>query len=145
MDSVLAALCIVFFAVLTYWLIRGVNLQRDHVYNCKTIYIPETIDVDTAFDSIRGKGLNELKKRARELGATKEFADTSSIIDLRVYIIQTGMSDEHIAFYDVEDEINARAELPPLNIDTEDTLLSSDEINAQSTVTLQGLQEDFIE
>ena len=66
MESILAILCIVFFAVLTYGLVQSSNITKYHLDDCRTIYIPEEIDLETAYKSIKGKNLNALKKRARE-------------------------------------------------------------------------------
>ena len=110
MESVLALLCIVFFTLLTYGLIQGHNLQKHHKFNCRTIYIPEDIDLETAFKTVDHKDTNQLKKRARQLGATKEFVDSITDIELKVFIIQTSISEEHILFKELEEEIIMREE-----------------------------------
>jgi len=108
MESVLSLLCIVFFSLLTYGLIQGYNLQKHHKFNCRTIYIPEDIDLETAFDSIKYKNLDQLKKRARQLGATKDFVDSLSELELKVFIVQNSISNEHILFKELEEEIKMR-------------------------------------
>ena len=110
MESILAILCIVFFAVLTYGLVQGSNVTKYHLDDCRTIYIPEEIDLETAYKSIKGKNLNALKKRARELGASKEFVDTfkdekNSKLKLSEYIIRNSISDEHILLKDIKGTI----------------------------------------
>ena len=67
MNSLLSIFCIVFFSIITYAVITGANLNKNHKYNCRTLYIPEDIDLETAFDSVQYKDINELKKRAKEL------------------------------------------------------------------------------
>ena len=98
MESVLALICIVFFAVLTYGFIQGANLDRFHIQNCRSLYIPEDIDLATAFQSIQGLDIDGLKKRARELDASREFVDKSDEVDLKVYIVRNSISDKHILF-----------------------------------------------
>ena len=98
MESVLALICIVFFAVLTYGFIQGANIDRFHIQNCRSLYIPEDIDLETAFQSIQGLDTDGLKKRARELDANREFVDKSDDVDLKVYIVRNSISDEHILF-----------------------------------------------
>jgi hypothetical protein len=113
MESILAILCIVFFAVLTYGLVQGSNITKYHLDDCRTIYIPEEIDLETAYKSIKGKNLNALKKRARELGASKIFVDTfkdekESKLKLSEYIIRNSISDEHILLEDVGEKIKKK-------------------------------------
>ena len=57
MDYVLSIVCIVifFFALLIHYYIKGYNTLRRHKYNCKTLYIPEDFDIDTALETITGK------------------------------------------------------------------------------------------
>jgi len=110
MESILAILCIVFFAVLTYGLIQGRHLTKNHLYNCRTLYIPEDIDLETAYKTVLHKGLHSLKKRARELGASKSFVDTfkekdEPWLELKEYIIVNSISDEHILFNDITTDI----------------------------------------
>jgi|TARA_B110001469_G_C9372211_1_gene193839 hypothetical protein len=110
MESILAILCIVFFAVLTYGLIHGNNLTKNHLYNCRTLYIPEDIDLDTAYNSVLHKDINGLMKRARELGASKKRVDTlkkegEPWLELKKYIIVNSISNEHILFNDITGDI----------------------------------------
>jgi len=108
MESILAILCIVFFVVLTYGLIQGANLQKFHKHNCRTIYIPESIDLETAFRSVQNLTIDDLKKRGRDLGATKEFTDKQTEIELKIFIIQNSISEDHILFDDISEDINKR-------------------------------------
>ena len=103
MESVLLILCIVFFVVLTYGLIQGTNLHNNHLYTCRTLYIPEDIDLETASKTVKDKNVQQLKKRARELGATKKMVDSMEQIDLKVFIVEHSISDEHIYFKKLED------------------------------------------
>ena len=115
MESVLAILCIVFFAVLTYGLIQGRNLTKNHLDDCRVIYVPEEINLELAYKSITNKDLNSLKRRARELGATREFVDKfkesvdkHSYIELKKFILVNSISNEHISFDTVENNIKKR-------------------------------------
>ena len=108
MESVLALICIVFFAVLTYGFIQGANLDRFHVQSCRNIYVPEDMDLSVAIQSIHGLDKERLKKRARDLGAKKSFVDTLSESDLKVYIVQNSVSNEHINFEELESVIKKR-------------------------------------
>ena len=160
MKSVLSIVCIAFLAILTYGLIQGSNLQNHHKYNCQTLYISENIDLETAYKSIEGKDTSGLKKRARQLGASKEFVDPLSDIELKVFIIQTSISDEHILFEELEEEIKMREEErynsrniddPQLSsqdqLDLQDSTITTEELQSlqglQSLQSLQDLQEDF--
>ena len=156
MKSILSIVCISFLAILTYGLIQGSNLQKHHKYNCRTLYISEHIDLETAYKSIEGADTDGLKKRARQLGASKEFTDNNSDIDLKVFIIQTSISDEHIVFEELEEEIKMREEErynsrniddPQIStqgqLDLQDSTITSEEL--QGLQGLQGLQEDFSE
>jgi hypothetical protein len=115
MESVLSILCIVFFAVLTYGLIQGRNLTKNHLDDCRVIYVPEEINLELAYKSIANKDLNSLKRRARELGATREFVDkfkdsvnNNLYIELKKFIIVNSISNEHILFDTVENDIKTR-------------------------------------
>jgi len=108
MESILAILCIVFFAILTYGLIGAYNLQKNHQYNCRTLYIPEDLDLEKAFKGVDKLTMNGLKRKARRLGATKEYVDESTEMELKSYIIQMGVSEEHILFTDITEDIKVR-------------------------------------
>ena len=108
MESVLALICIVFFVILTYGFIEGANLDRFHVQSCRTLYIPEDIDLATALQSIEGLDKKGLQGRARSLGADKSRVDKLSIQDLKIYIVQKSVSNEHIMFEKLEDIIQSK-------------------------------------
>ena len=145
MESVLALLCIVFFILLTYGLIQGHNLQKHHKFNCRTIYIPEDIDLETAFQTIENKDTNQLKKRARQLGATKDFVDSITDIELKVFIIQTSISNEHILFKELEEEIIMREESrDELRDDIRETSTIQQDLQ-NPEITVQELYDDFTE
>jgi hypothetical protein len=83
-----------------------------HKYNCHTLYIPEDIDLEKAFQSVAKSSLHELQKKARELGASrafvKQFNDREGLHQLKSYIIQNSISDEHILFNDITEEVATR-------------------------------------
>tara|TARA_B100000700_G_C14798012_1_gene739152 strand:- start:329 stop:778 length:450 start_codon:yes stop_codon:yes gene_type:complete len=108
MDSVLSIVCIIFFALLTHYYIKGYNTLRHHKYNCKTLYIPEDFDVETALETVTGATRDELKKRALTLGAEQSFVDNESEIEIKKYIIQTSIDDSHIMTEGIEDKIKKR-------------------------------------
>jgi len=105
MRSVVALISIGFLAVLTYGFIQGANLNRFHVNSCRNIYVPEDMDLSVALQSIRGLGIQALRARARDLGARKSFVEKLPELDLKIYIIQNSMSNEHIAFESLEKTI----------------------------------------
>ena len=124
MESVLVILCIIFFIVLIRGFIEGVNLNKNHLIKCKRIYVPQDINLDTAFNSLINKNLDGLKKRARELGATKKYIDDLSSGDdltddemkklkttLIKYIVLNSVTDEHILFESIEDKIEDKNKL----------------------------------
>jgi hypothetical protein len=145
MESVLAVLCIIFFVVLTYGLIQGNNLQTNHKYNCRVIYIPEDIDLETAFESVDNKNTDQLKKRARELGGIREFVDSISDLELKVFIVQHSIGEEHIPFNELEQDILSVEEVrSETRGDIRET--SEAQISLQNPeITIQELQEDFTE
>ena len=149
MDSVLSIVCIIFFALLTHYYIKGYNTLRHHKYNCKTLYIPEDFDVDTALETVSGATRDELKKRALTLGASQIFVDNESEIEIKKYIIQTSISDSHIMTEEIEDKIKQREKdrSKERQLSVGDTF----NINKQQVpqlnpnVTIQALQQDFNE
>jgi hypothetical protein len=112
MESILVILCIVFFTVLTYGLIQGLNMNKFHKHNCRTLYIPETMDLEGAINSIKGLHSDGLKRRALEVGATHDYVDTVSDIDLKVFIIQNSLSEEHVLFKDLRKDVETRDLIP---------------------------------
>ena len=149
MDSVLSIVCIIFFALLTHYYIKGYNILRNHKYDCKTLYIPEDFDVDTALETVSGATRDELKKRALTLGASQIFVDNESEIEIKKYIIQTSISDSHIMTEEIEDKIKQREKdrSKERQLSVGDTF----NINKQQVpqlnpnVTIQALQQDFNE
>ena len=111
MNTLLSIFCIVFFSIFTYSIIKGANLQKTHKYDCRVIYIPEDIDLETAFESVRYKTIDQLKKRAKELGASNDFVNQKSMDDnkfklkLKVFIIQNSIGDEHILFKEIDNRL----------------------------------------
>jgi hypothetical protein len=110
-NTLLLFLCIVFFACLTYGLIQGDNLNRLHYYNCKTIYIPEDIDIETIYQEIHAMDIHQLRKRARYLGTSEgkmKILAKMNIKDekreLKEIIISLSKRDEDIRFKKLEDE-----------------------------------------
>jgi hypothetical protein len=113
MESVLVFLCIVFFAVVTYGLLQGHNLTKKHLYNCRTIYIPEDVNIDQVYERISGKSLIELQGMARRVGASKKYTDTFTKLDepyleLKKYIILHTVSEEHIYLKSLDKDIIAK-------------------------------------
>jgi hypothetical protein len=54
------------------------------------------MNLDQAIQSVNGLSMNELKKRARQLSATDEFIKEADMIDLKLYIVQYSISEDHI-------------------------------------------------
>lgn len=96
MDTVLCIVCILALCFLVYYLTMGYNRTKQYRYHCKTLYIPETMNLDQAIQSVNGLSMNELKKRARQLSATDEFIKEADMIDLKLYIVQYSISEDHI-------------------------------------------------
>ncbi len=112
MESVLAIICIGFITLITYAAIQGYNLSKFHKYNCHTVYIPDNINLEQAFQHVNNLSLNALKKRARELGASKEFTEKYYKDEdkkyLKSYIIQNSISEDNILFNDITEDIELR-------------------------------------
>tara|TARA_Y100000389_G_scaffold66357_1_gene62454 strand:+ start:261 stop:848 length:588 start_codon:yes stop_codon:yes gene_type:complete len=112
MESILAIFCIVSLTILMYGLIQSSNINKFHKYNCHTLYIPEDLDLEEAFKSVDNLSLDSLKKRARVLGASREFIDKYNKEEdkkyLKSFIIQESISDEHILFDDITKKIDTR-------------------------------------
>ena len=149
MDSVLSIVCIIFFAILTHYYINGYNTLRHHKYNCKTLYIPEDFDVETALEMVTGATNDELKKRALTLGATQSFVDNESEIELKKYIIQTSIDDSHIMTEDIEDKIKQleeeRSKTRQLSVDNTFKINNQQVPQLNPNITIQALQQDFTE
>ena len=108
-NSLLALLCILFFSVLTYGYIQGDNLQRLHYYNCKTIYVPEDIDIETIYQEIHTMDIHQLRKRARYLGHPEDKMKIKAKMDLKdekrelkEVIISLSKREEDIRFKELD-------------------------------------------
>lgn len=146
MDSVLSIICIIFFAILIHYLIKGYNKLRHHKYDCKVIYIPEDIDIETAMDMVTNATEDELKKRALTLGASQKFVDESSREDIKLYIIQNSISEEHIMATEISKkikEIEIEKSRKRQESRGENIRINKDQLN--TNITLKALQEDFNE
>lgn len=108
MNSILSILCIIFFSVLIYGIISSSNSEKYYKDNCHTIYIPEHIDLEQAFDKVNHLSRDGLKKMSRTLGGSKELVESSSDIELKTYIIQNSLSDDNILFTDIGEDIKLR-------------------------------------
>ena len=146
MNVILSLFVITILSIFVYGFVQGYQLNKDHKYDCRVIYIPEDLDVDTAFQSIEGKSHNELKKRARELGASRYFADHSSPYDLRLFILQTSISEEHILTINLQQEIKDRDEERYLNRNPsqgETPPIPNQSMIPQTMITLEQMRDDF--
>ena len=133
MDTVLCIVCIIALCVLVYYLTMGYSRTKQYRYDCKTIYIPETMDIDLAFQSVNGLKINELKKRAIQLGATEDFINNSDKIKLKLYIIQNSISEDHI----LTTQDKARLETQEKK-DNVSIVLNNDELTAQGIPDVNG-------
>lgn len=133
MDTVLCIVCITLLCILVYYLTWGYSRTRQYRYDCKTIYIPETMDIDLAIESVDGLSLNQLKKRALQLGATEEFIQTDDIIKLKLYIIQYSISEDHILTTQDKSRIDAQEEKDEVSL-----ILNNGELTAQGLPDVNG-------
>ena len=112
MENILAIICIGFITLFTYAAIQGYNITKFHKYNCHTVYIPDNINLEQAFQSVNNLSLNKLKKKDRQLGASKDFIDKYNNEDskkyIKSYIIQNSISEDHILFNDITEDIDLR-------------------------------------
>tara|TARA_B100000963_G_scaffold26735_1_gene19975 strand:+ start:1546 stop:1974 length:429 start_codon:yes stop_codon:yes gene_type:complete len=141
MRSLLTIGCILFLVILSYGFIQGVNYKQHHKYTCKTIFIPEDIDIETAFESVNTTNIHKLRKRARSLGASKDQVEAMSLMELKVYIIQMSVSEEHIVTQQVEQEIMDREESTVTSQD--DVVASVDPLVPPGLPQIQAMQDDF--
>ncbi len=139
MNVILSLFVISILSIFVYGFVQAYQLNKDHKYDCHVIYIPEDLDVDTAFQSIEGKSHNQLKKRARELGASHYFADHASPYDLRLFILQTSISEEHILTLDIQQEMEDRGQQD----NTEALPIPNQSMIPQTRITLEQMREDF--
>lgn len=112
MESILAMFCIISLAILMFGFIQASNINKFHKYNCHTLYIPEDLDLEEAFTRVNNLSLDSLKKKARVLGASREFIDKYNKEEdkkyLKSFIIQQSISDDHILFNDITEGIDLR-------------------------------------
>jgi len=106
MESVLVIFCIVFFVILTIGLVKSSHLHKFHKEDCHVIYIPKEYDLEQAFKMVSELSIDGLKKKARLLGASKEFVDSSKPSEIKLFIVQNIISNEHILFTDLNESIN---------------------------------------
>ena len=139
MNVILSLFVISILSIFVYGFVQAYQLNKDHKYDCHVIYIPEDLDVDAAFQSIEGKSHNQLKKRARELGASHYFADHASPYDLRLFILQTSISEEHILNLDIQQEMEDRGQQD----NTEALPIPNQSVIPQTRITLEQMREDF--
>jgi len=89
MESLLSIVCILFFSILTYSIISGHNLQKNHKNTCRKILIAEDMDMLTILNYISGMSVDQLKKRCQQLGATELFLNsTNDPIELKLFILK---------------------------------------------------------
>ena len=139
MRSLLTIGCI-FLVILSYGFIQGVNYKQHHKYACKTIFIPEDIDIETAFESVNTTNIHKLRKRARSLGASKDQVEAMSLMELKVYILQIYVSEEHIVTQQVEQEIMDRE----AEVTTQDDVVASvAPLVPPGLPQIQAMQDDF--
>lgn len=163
MDTLISIVCTIGLCVIVYYLTMGYNRTKKYRYDCKTIYIPETMDVDLAFQSVNGLSINQLKKRALQLGATEEFINnTNDKIKLKLFIIQNSVGEDHIVT--TQDKNRLESQDNPDNVAV--VLNGNDDLNSKglpdinnnvvpnyvnlvanfdkdTRLTLQELSEDF--
>ena len=144
MNSVLSIICIIFFAYLIHYLIKGYNKYREYGVNCKTIYIPEDFDLDVALDTVVGLSRNMLERRALELGILRDNIKDKNDTDLKILIIQKSIEDKHIMTMEIEEKIKRREEgrLLLREMSEGETLRSNyDQMNPN--LTLDALRDDL--
>ena len=141
MRSLLTIGCILFLVILSYGFIQGANYKQHHKYACKTIFIPEDIDIETAFESVNTTNIHKLRKRARSLGASKDQVEAMSLMELKVYILQMSVSEEHIVTQQVEQEIMDREEAEATTQD--DVVASVAPLVPPGLPQIQAMQDDF--
>ena len=77
MRSLYTIGCVFFFSNHVYVSPKGVNYKQNHKYACKTIFIPEDIDIETAFGSVNTTNIHKLRKRAKVIRASKDQVEAS--------------------------------------------------------------------
>ena len=140
MRSLLTIGCILFLVILSYGFIQGANYKQHHKYACKTIFIPEDSGIGSAFESVNTTNIHKLRKRARSLGASKDQVEAMSLMELKVYILQMSVSEEHIVTQQVEQEIMDRE----AEATTQDDVVASvAPLVPPGLPQIQAMQDDF--
>jgi len=146
MNSVLSIICIIFFAYLIHYLIKGYNKYREYGVNCKTIYIPEDFDLDVALDTVVGLSRNMLERRALDLGILRDNIKDKNDTDLKILIIQKSIEDKHIMTMEIEEKIKEREKrrliIRELS-NNEEVDINNDIQQFNPNVTLDALRDDL--
>ena len=146
MNSVLSILCIIFFAYLIHYLIKGYNKYREYGVNCKPIYILEDYDLDVALDTVVGLSRNMLERRALELGILRDNIKDKNDTDLKILIIQKSIEDKHIMTMEIEEKIKEREKrrliIRELS-NNEEVDINNDIQQFNPNVTLDALRDDL--
>ena len=108
MNSVLSIICIIFFAYLIHYIIKGYNQIKEHGIPCRTLYIPEDFDLNVALETVVGLSRIKLERRALELGIKRSVIKDKNDTDLKVLIIQKSIEDKHIVTIEIEEKIKQR-------------------------------------
>ena len=146
MNSVLSIICIIFFAYLIHYIIKGYNQMKEHGISCKTIYIPEDYDLNVALDTVVGLSRNKLERRALELGIKRSVIKDKNDTDLKVIIIQKSIEDKHIMTMEIEEKIKEREKrrLILRELSNEEVEINSDQIpQLNPNVTIDALRDDL--
>ena len=144
MNSVLSIICIVFFAYLIHYIIKGYNQMKEHGIPCKTLYIPEEFNLNVALDTVTGLSRIKLERRALELGIKRSVIKDKNDTDLKILIIQKSIEDKHIVTMEIEEKIKEREAGRVLlrEMSDGDTLkINYDQLNPN--VTLDALRDDL--
>lgn len=147
MNTILSIVCITLLVFITYIISKGIHENKNYYVSCKSLYIPEDLDVNLALENYGSMKRLELEKKARSLGATKEFIDKLTLLELKIYVIQSSITSKHIITDDLEDSINRIEEnniLSGINYEVDRVELNTIDLAEDSqNFTLQALQEDF--
>ena len=147
MNSVLSIICIVFFAYLIHYIIKGYNQMKEHGISCKSIYIPEDFDLNVALETVAGLSRIKLERRALELGIKRGIIKDKNDTDLKVLIIQTSIEDKHIVTMEIKEKIKHREEGRTLLREMSDGggfRINNDQLpQLNPNVTIDALRDDL--
>ena len=147
MNSVLSIICIVFFAYLIHYIIKGYNQMKEHGIPCKSIYIPEDFDLNVALETVAGLSRIKLERRALELGIKRGIIKDKNDTDLKVLIIQTSIEDKHIVTMEIKEKIKHREEGRTLLREMSDGggfRINNDQLpQLNPNVTIDALRDDL--